>query len=108
MAAVNYTSLSTFWDWNWGSAVFLWHWGREYQLEVVMGLDPCWVGPKPTSLEPQCGLGSEEDMWKLWKKIQLFLDPGYFSEGAVKALINYFVITKGEDIGQCSMAQRLG
>jgi hypothetical protein len=51
-----------------------------------MGLAPCWVGPKPTSLEPHRGLGSEEDMDKLRKKIQKFLDRGYVSERAVKAL----------------------
>jgi hypothetical protein len=63
-----------------------------------MGLVPCWVGPKPTSLEPQRGLGSEENMAKPQKKIQKFLDRGYGSERAVKALINYFVIPKGEHI----------
>jgi hypothetical protein len=86
MAAVNYASLSSFWDWDWGSAVFFWRWQRGYQLEVAMGLAPCWVGAKPTSLELQRGLGGEEDMDKLRKKIQKFLDRGYVSERVVKAL----------------------
>ena len=71
--AVAYASRSSFWAWDHGSAPFFWRWRKEYQLDLALGHAPRWIkDDRPHTMDPQRGLGSEDDRRLLRDKIAKF------------------------------------
>jgi len=51
--AISHANAASWWEWDGGSALFIWRWPKKFQAEMRDGLPPRFVGTPPRSKERQ-------------------------------------------------------
>jgi hypothetical protein len=106
---VHRASLSTFWEWKGGSALYFWRWPPDYRHSIRDGLACYVVGDLPSywarQRYPDDPVQCEKMREKLAKVCQkesrydvtYATNRGYISQGHIASLTNSFSVPKGVD-----------
>ena len=88
---------STFWEWEGGSRLIFWRWGKSFKKEARDGTPIFVSGTLPKYIKRQQWPSSVEERRAITKKLHKVQKRGYVSEGHVVSLTNYFCVPKGND-----------
>ena len=88
---------SSFWEWEGGSRLIFWRWGKSFQKEARDGTPIFISGSLPRYTQRQQWPASKEDRKAMTKKLYKVQKRGYVSQGHVLSLTNYFCVPKGDD-----------
>ena len=96
--AIDKANLSSFWDWEGGSAPFFWRWQSEVQKDLRDGT-PLWVsGRLPRYKRSRQMLPREpEKADQVKRKLSKVINRGYISPEEMVNVTSYFDVPKGDD-----------
>jgi hypothetical protein len=87
---------TTWWNWDSGSALFIWHWPEEFRLEARDGTPIQISGELPQNRHPQSVERVQFMHDKMTLKIENIRAKGYIAPGRVASLTGFFAVPKGE------------